>query len=134
MWALAVPAPLNIVPLLLEMLVFCCTHAEGSAAWKTGCFTQAPVLVALVMKDGFQTILGAITVAGLHFLPLWLWLAPRIPHWPLVSSPLLGVPLAIGRVLGLIVEVWVIMRHVTSVIQRDDAVLKKRLSSEETTR
>ena len=45
----------------------------GGAAWKSGCFSQAPWYVSAVMANGFRTPAGVLAVAGLMGLPLWLW-------------------------------------------------------------
>eukprot|EP00927_Polykrikos_kofoidii_P009559 TRINITY_DN13993_c1_g5_i1.p1 TRINITY_DN13993_c1_g5~~TRINITY_DN13993_c1_g5_i1.p1 ORF type:complete len:257 (+),score=42.65 TRINITY_DN13993_c1_g5_i1:150-920(+) len=137
-WSLAIRGPLGTVPLFLEMLVFLCTHAEGSGAWKTECFANAPGFVSAVMKNGFRTPLGALTVAGLHFLPLWLWLAQ--PLWDQgggaakgiavsfvggvfirhrLPMQILGAALLLGRCVAASVEVWVVSRHFGAILQRD---------------
>mmetsp|Transcript_146460 Transcript_146460/g.469884 ORF Transcript_146460/g.469884 Transcript_146460/m.469884 type:complete len:217 (-) Transcript_146460:93-743(-) len=119
MWSLAVAAPWGTFPPFLEMLVFACTHAEGSVAWKTGCFAKAPASIAAVMRNGFKTPLGALTIAGLHFLPLWLWLSPRLSRGHFVASPVLGATLVIGRLLAVSAELWVVFRHLGAVLERD---------------
>mmetsp|Transcript_15418 Transcript_15418/g.42457 ORF Transcript_15418/g.42457 Transcript_15418/m.42457 type:complete len:229 (+) Transcript_15418:86-772(+) len=126
MWMLATRGPLGIVPVLLEMTVFVCTHAEGGGAWKIGCFAGAPPFVAAVMRNGFRSPLGAATIAGLHFLPLWIWLTPQLPPGHLRYSLPLGVVLVGGRVAAAIVEVWVILRHANTIIVRDAVSLAER--------
>jgi hypothetical protein len=46
----------------------------GGAAWKgAGMFTRAPSWVQAVMRENFKSPAGALAVAGLMGLPLWLW-------------------------------------------------------------
>eukprot|EP00435_Cladocopium_sp_Y103_P001563 s104_g1.t1 len=73
MWIVACDLPGLIFP-LFELIVFAFTHSSGNHSWKDGCFADAPKLVASIMSNGFKTPCGVLTVAGLHFLPLYLWL------------------------------------------------------------
>ncbi|CAE8632991.1 unnamed protein product, partial [Polarella glacialis] len=114
------------LPLVLEMLVLVCTHTEGGGAWKTGCFVDAPKLVAAVMSNGFRSPLGALTVAGLHFLPLWLWSVSRLPTGHPLASWWLGAAMVTGRSLGFVVEVWIVSRHAGHVLDRDAVALHER--------
>ncbi|KAK9834989.1 hypothetical protein WJX81_002501 [Elliptochloris bilobata] len=50
-WVWAV-GPAATVPVTLELLTFVCTHKGGGAAWRTGCFRDAPAWVRAVMADG----------------------------------------------------------------------------------
>ena len=47
----------------------------GGAAWKTGCFREAPRWVQAVMANNFKTLVGAFAVLGLMGLPLHLFAA-----------------------------------------------------------
>ena len=51
----------------------CLAMQWGGAAWKTGCFNNAPSWVAAVMRNGFKSPAGILSVAGLFGMPLWLW-------------------------------------------------------------
>ena len=55
MWAAALPGPLGSLLPCLEWVVFVATHAGGGAAWKMGCFVNAPPWVAAVLANGFRT-------------------------------------------------------------------------------
>eukprot|EP00930_Biecheleria_cincta_P028687 TRINITY_DN20008_c0_g1_i1.p1 TRINITY_DN20008_c0_g1~~TRINITY_DN20008_c0_g1_i1.p1 ORF type:complete len:231 (+),score=30.75 TRINITY_DN20008_c0_g1_i1:30-695(+) len=127
MWVIAFGVFGLPVP-LLEMLVFSCTHARGGAAWKTGCFAAAPRYVTAVMRNGFRSVPGALTVAGLHFLPLWLWLVPRLPE-SFHAAPATGAVTALllaGRLLGAVVELWVVVRHFEKILSEDAAALSEK--------
>ena len=90
----------------------------GGAAWRTGCFRDAPAWVQAVMADGFKTAPGAAAVAGLFGAPLWLWARRFLPGTPL-ASPALGVFLVAGRLLAGAVEAWVVVRHVRGLLRED---------------
>ena len=64
-----------------------CFVQWGGAAWKTGCFSDAPWWATAVMKNGFRTPAGALAVAGLFGLPLWLWYK-NTPLYARAPSPL----------------------------------------------
>ena len=53
----------------LEWSVFVVTHANGGAAWKTGCFSAAPRWVTAIMAQGFRNPYGVVTIAGAHLRP-----------------------------------------------------------------
>ncbi|XP_055350776.1 uncharacterized protein LOC129597317 [Paramacrobiotus metropolitanus] len=60
----------------VEWLVFVCTHQLG-AAWKSSHPEEAvslPTPVACTMQNGFRSRLGVFTIAGLHVLPVWLFI------------------------------------------------------------
>ncbi|CAK9100716.1 unnamed protein product, partial [Durusdinium trenchii] len=124
MWVLALNLPGFLFP-LVELNVFACTHSSGSESWKVTCFEDAPMLVAAVTSNVFKSPCGALMVAGLHFLPLWLWLRQRTS----ASFPgfnLVGFLLCSGRLLGLVVEFWVLKRHVEGLLRKDAASLSER--------
>lgn len=56
----------------LEWATFSCTHTLG-AGWKFD-FGNAPGWVLRVMANGFYTAIGAWGIAGLHCLPLLIYL------------------------------------------------------------
>ncbi|CAJ1362109.1 unnamed protein product [Effrenium voratum] len=104
----------------LEMVCFACNHASQGQAWKES-FGDAPWLVAAIMANGFKSFWGALTVAGLHFLPLYLWLAPRTG-----SCIGLFLVLFLGRFLGIVAELWMIKRHVGRLLCQDAVSLTER--------
>lgn len=118
MWGAAVPGPLGVLLPCVEWAVFVCTHAGGGAAWKTGCFAGAPQWVSAVMANGFRTPIGVLVMAGLHFLPLWIWLRRHSPDL-FLSQLWLGALLAVGRAYCLAVELWTFYRHVDSILALD---------------
>eukprot|EP00271_Cylindrocystis_brebissonii_P010268 TRINITY_DN26408_c0_g1_i1.p1 TRINITY_DN26408_c0_g1~~TRINITY_DN26408_c0_g1_i1.p1 ORF type:complete len:377 (+),score=16.98 TRINITY_DN26408_c0_g1_i1:42-1172(+) len=121
MWSLAMPGG-SLAALLpcVEWVVFVCTHAQGGAAWKEGCFTRAPPWVATVMANNFRNPLGALVIGGLHFLPLWIWLRVRVPNF-FMSLGVIGALLAFGRAYCLGVELWMLSRHLGSLLEEDVA-------------
>eukprot|EP00434_Breviolum_minutum_P012895 symbB.v1.2.011363.t1/scaffold741.1/size166877/7 len=125
MWLLALNLPGLLFP-LLELIVFACTHACSSESWKEGCFSEAPPLIARIMSNGFKTPMGVLTVAGLHFLPLYLWLIRVVSALRFPAFYFLGILLCLGRLLGLAAEVWVVKRHVAELLRQDAAALTSR--------
>lgn len=69
-WAVGAAA---VPVIILEATTFVCTHAGGGAAWKVGCFADAPAWVAAAVADNFRSIGGVIAIGGIMGLPLWLW-------------------------------------------------------------
>ncbi|GBG68816.1 hypothetical protein CBR_g3510 [Chara braunii] len=118
MWAAALKGPLGAVVPCIEWCVFVGTHARGGAAWKTGCFVGAPWWVRAAIYNGFRSLAGALVIAGLHFLPLWIWIY-RWTSLHFLRSISFGIVLAIGRVYCLAVELWTLSRHVGSIIESD---------------
>ncbi|CAE6910404.1 PIS1 [Symbiodinium natans] len=125
MWILAVGLP-GLVVVFLELVVFAGTHASGGKAWKVGCFADAPWLIAAIMANGFRSPLGALAVAGLHFLPLWLWLFLRVPGRSSARFLCLGPVLLLGRCLAAAAELWVLRRYLGSILSRDATALSER--------
>ncbi len=58
-----------------------CYLQGGGAAWKTGCFREAPRWVQAVMANNFKTLAGTFTVLGLMGLPLHLFATRCARHW-----------------------------------------------------
>lgn len=69
-WAIVAP---HVGPWVssLEWVTLVCLHQRGPN-WKA--FEDAPWLCKLVMANGFKTPLGAFVIAGIHFLPVALFL------------------------------------------------------------
>eukprot|EP01137_Pigoraptor_chileana_P014541 Opistho-2@69283 len=103
---------------IVEWLIFACTHSWGSR-WKDKGFVSAPNWARAVMANGFKNPLGFHAVAGLHFLPVWLYLHSRTSHSPIVAVVghwAIGVWLASGRLIALAVEAWCLAAHVTALL------------------
>ncbi|KAK9816868.1 hypothetical protein WJX72_006323 [[Myrmecia] bisecta] len=115
LWAWALEGPVAAVPILLEGITFTCTHKAGGAAWKIGCFADAPGWVRAVMANGFKTPLGALTVVGLMGCPLWFW-ARRFAPTSVLALPAVGCIVIAGRCLAAAVELWVIARHLAALV------------------
>eukprot|EP00850_Spirogloea_muscicola_P008705 SM000047S16844 [mRNA] locus=s47:225071:226775:- [translate_table: standard] len=98
MWASAIDGPASVVVPCIEWLCFLATHSQGGAAWKTGCFTEAPPWVSRVLQNGFRKTF-----------------APR----SMLSAGWLGIVLVYGRVYCLAVELWTIGRHIDSMVTTD---------------
>lgn len=83
------------------------------------------------MENGFKTLPGVFVVYGLMGMPLWLYANKYVctgctatvqqerhrykPH-SLFASPWLGLPALMGRLLGMVVELYVVARHVDSML------------------
>ncbi|DBA85054.1 hypothetical protein WJX79_010359 [Trebouxia sp. C0005] len=131
LWVWSTPAPFGILPVILETTVFTCTHRGGGAAWKTGCFSQAPRWVQSIMADGFKTPSGALAVVGLMGLPLWLWACRYMPG-SLYASPFFGVLVIVGRLVCASVEVWVLCAHISGLLQQDKLDCDKSVGTQTT--
>ncbi|XP_005157664.1 uncharacterized protein si:ch1073-145m9.1 [Danio rerio] len=108
----------------VEWCVFVCNHNARGAQWKNS-FSESPVWVQAVMANGFKTPLGILTVAGLHVLPVWLYVfqhevlsqALCAPNWLQIVGILV---LAAGRVLGFAVEMWCISTHLKCLLKDEE--------------
>eukprot|EP00043_Microstomoeca_roanoka_P015973 m.160950 g.160950 ORF g.160950 m.160950 type:complete len:225 (-) comp16368_c0_seq5:1656-2330(-) len=101
----------------VEWVTFSCTHTSGPA-WKTQ-FDNAPAWVAAVMANGFRTPTGIFVIAGIHVLPIVLY--GKINHvdemlFPTSFAYVAYLLLLTGRLYGLLVECWVIARHVRALL------------------
>ena len=96
----------------------------SSGAWKTNYFLSAPAWVSTVMKDGFKTPAGCLTIGGLMGLPLWLY-ARRFLPGTVFASPVLGMFAIAGRLLCASVECWVIASHLNALLNEDVAAKAK---------
>ncbi|CAI5461489.1 unnamed protein product [Closterium sp. Yama58-4] len=119
-------------------------RAKERSNWKEvwGGRSDTPLLVSLVMRNGFKTPVGVMAIAGLHFLPLWLFLRHNLlsfltslPHAYTQSQPPLhhlgmlalaaltslpvGLTLGVGRLSCLFVELWVIGTHLFQILLTD---------------
>lgn len=128
MWSMAVPGPIGCLFPALEWLVLAATHSQGGAAWREGCFKDAPWWVTNVVKNGFKSPAGVLCIGGLHFLPLWLWLqrhvdasseSRSISAVPSLSL-FLGMFFVLGRAYCFLVELWTLQRHLGSLLKEDE--------------
>ncbi|KAG2444197.1 hypothetical protein HYH02_009135 [Chlamydomonas schloesseri] len=123
----AAALPLSLSVVLLECLVFTCTHAAAGAAWKhESHFDAAPAWVAAVMARGFKTPPGCLAIAGLMGCPLWLWACRALPQPGPWSHPALGAVLVAGRLLAAGVEVWLLGAHLRALLRSDERELELR--------
>ncbi|CAK0763931.1 hypothetical protein CVIRNUC_003107 [Coccomyxa viridis] len=117
-WCWAVQGPLAVIPISVEFLTFAATQEWGGAAWKTGCFNNAPSWVAAVMRNGFKSPAGILSVAGLFGMPLWLWSRRFLPEFCFGNLGI-GAVLLAGRLLAASVEGWVLYEHLKVTLQED---------------
>ncbi|BDA42642.1 hypothetical protein COCOBI_03-5350 [Coccomyxa sp. Obi] len=115
LYAWTLPGPAAAFPIALEFLTFVATHKGGGAAWKTGCFSQAPAWVKAVMDNGFRTPAGILAISGLMGLPLWLWARSHFPT-SFLASFFVGGGLMLGRLVSLGVEIWVLYKHLENLL------------------
>lgn len=123
----------SLVP-IIEATTFVVTHSTGGADWKDGCFRDAPFVVKAVMGNGLRNPLGLFAALGLFFLPLWLWILRVRPRGvpSIILSPNLGFFLVLGRLLASMVEGWIILRYVLSILNQDARDLEKRRTAAKT--
>eukprot|EP00051_Salpingoeca_urceolata_P032924 m.18076 g.18076 ORF g.18076 m.18076 type:complete len:227 (-) comp5616_c0_seq1:51-731(-) len=126
LWVQIFPARGFYVP-ALEFIVFVSTHTHG-AHWKRD-FETAPGWVQRVMHNGFRTPIGSFVIAGIHVLPIWLFVRQTALDASLfglsefVSLAVLALLVA-GRVLGAAVEVWVLVTHSRALCKDNSRVPK----------
>eukprot|EP00803_Ostreobium_quekettii_P008436 evm.model.scf_181EXC.6 EVM.evm.TU.scf_181EXC.6 scf_181EXC:25269-27852(-) len=118
LWTWAVPGPFGVLPPLMEMLTFVCTHKASGAQWRTGFFANAPWWVQMVMKNGFKTPPGIVAVIGLMGCPLWVWALKHLPN-TVYSSLWVGAVTVAGRLLAFSVELWVLKRYMAMLLKED---------------
>ncbi|XP_064392898.1 uncharacterized protein LOC135340487 [Halichondria panicea] len=125
-WA-RLPYSWGVFVLCVEWSVFVCTHTSGHA-WKNS-FGSAPWWVKSVMENGFYSVMGLITISGLHGLPPYLYFYNHVQLHPELFPqifqtlhPLLVLPvvaLGAGRLLCMAVEVWCIREHALHLAHRE---------------
>eukprot|EP00884_Botryococcus_braunii_P008852 jgi/Botrbrau1/17969/Bobra.50_1s0058.1 len=126
LWVWAAPGnPAAFLPPLLELLTFVCTYRAGGAGWKKGgIFSDAPGWVLAVMKNEFRSVWGGFAMQGIMLAPLWLWLRRYAPS-SFMASAAVGPVVGAGKCLATAVEMWVLFRHVSSLLQSDMAGLQQ---------
>ncbi|CAF0734783.1 unnamed protein product [Brachionus calyciflorus] len=107
---------------VIEWLAFSCTQKNGSR-WKET-FSQAPFLVRNVFKNNFKTPLGLTTIsAGLQGLPVWLYIYinfnTQVTGYIATLFHGILVYCAFGRLICLLVELWVIFKNLEFLIDDD---------------
>ena len=113
----------------IEWLAFCCTRQYG-AKWKEW-FENTPFIVRHVFKNNFRTPVGITAIsAGLQGLPIWFYVMKHYAAylnetWSLVFNLVL-VYCIIGRVLCMIVELWVIYKNLNQMLVDQYEEMKKK--------
>eukprot|EP00062_Callorhinchus_milii_P011770 gi/632958048/ref/XP_007894815.1/ PREDICTED: CDP-diacylglycerol--inositol 3-phosphatidyltransferase [Callorhinchus milii] len=100
----------------LEWCVFVCTHNSMGAEWKKR-FDRSPWWAQSVMANGFKTPAGAVAIAGLHVLPIWLYgyekeFLTEVLLLPIAAQQAGIVILVVGRLLCFPVEIWCLWIHI----------------------
>ncbi len=79
-----------------------------------------------MMRGGFRRPAGALAVAGLMGLPLWLYVRRWLPHNRVAGAGAWGLLLVPGRLLAAAVECWVLQRRAQQLLQADAAAQLRR--------
>ncbi|KAF5843617.1 CDP-alcohol phosphatidyltransferase-domain-containing protein [Dunaliella salina] len=129
LWSLALPYGLGSLFLILEMSVLVATHQVANvstgADWKGALARgddagqQPPSFVSRIMANNFRTPLGCYVIVGLMGLPLWAWGLQFLPSSNILRHPALGAVLLPGRVMAAVVELWVLSKHLGSLLCQD---------------
>eukprot|EP00181_Compsopogon_caeruleus_P002476 CAMPEP_0184687796 /NCGR_PEP_ID=MMETSP0312-20130426/27571_1 /TAXON_ID=31354 /ORGANISM="Compsopogon coeruleus, Strain SAG 36.94" /LENGTH=165 /DNA_ID=CAMNT_0027144293 /DNA_START=418 /DNA_END=912 /DNA_ORIENTATION=+ len=105
---------------LLESLVFTVNHRLGKE-WKDIMVEGTPIHIRKVMKNGFRSPLGALSMLGLFLLPCYVLFGVHYPQvWSHMTWRLLGLFLALCRILCAYVEVFCLWRHIRHLINLDN--------------
>lgn len=123
LWVLSTAPPALAVAMpSLEWLTFCVTHsrATAGAAWKAGSFDGAPALLRWLVTRGMSAPQGKVMLLSLQLLPLAVFLRGAPPcGWLSKASTALFPALVVGRLCAAAVEVWLVGRHVSELLQAD---------------
>ncbi|XP_022251617.1 CDP-diacylglycerol--inositol 3-phosphatidyltransferase 1-like isoform X3 [Limulus polyphemus] len=114
LWCLISPSGYFVS--VVEWVSFISNYTQRGSSWKQ--LQEPPEFAAKVMKNGCRTPPGMFAIAGLHFLPVWLYVIQR----RILAEALIGVFvklqyivlgfLLVGRALAMSVEVWCIFAHI----------------------
>eukprot|EP00200_Dunaliella_tertiolecta_P006434 CAMPEP_0202338746 /NCGR_PEP_ID=MMETSP1126-20121109/897_1 /ASSEMBLY_ACC=CAM_ASM_000457 /TAXON_ID=3047 /ORGANISM="Dunaliella tertiolecta, Strain CCMP1320" /LENGTH=218 /DNA_ID=CAMNT_0048929183 /DNA_START=279 /DNA_END=935 /DNA_ORIENTATION=- len=136
LWSLALPDGLGSLFLILEMSVLVATHQVANistgADWKGALARgddagqQPPAFVSRIMANNFRTVQGSYVIVGLMGLPLWAWGFKFLPSDNILRHPALGAVLLPGRVMAAVVELWVLSKHLGSLLRQDAAAAAVR--------
>uniref|UniRef100_A0A0G4FN20 CDP-diacylglycerol--inositol 3-phosphatidyltransferase n=1 Tax=Chromera velia CCMP2878 TaxID=1169474 RepID=A0A0G4FN20_9ALVE len=141
LWMRLFPEVLGPFFVFTEWMVFSFTAAERSG-WKQKCFDRAPPLIQATMTNHFRTPLGSLTILGLMFLPLWLYvrafedilstqlaaLLGGLPVGMQTAAMALfrvaahrgaGTILIFGRLLAFMCEAYVFFNFLLAVVEKD---------------
>lgn len=130
----------GILYFLCVQATFVCTYKSGGAAWKDGCFRDAPAWVTAVMDRGFKSPPGVLAILGLMGCPLFLWarkhaaqlavgrsVTRRLILALVVNNGWVGAVVIVGRFLAAGVEVWAVQRHLRQLLADDVDAAQRRL-------
>jgi hypothetical protein len=70
------------------------------------------------MKNGFKSKYGFMTIIGIHCLPIWLYILKNYSLNILLQLIVLNL-LLVGRLMGLYVELWIILKNIQRMIEKD---------------
>ncbi len=96
-------------------------HCSGPATCR-----DAPRWVRAVAAGGFRSPAGALAMAGLFGLPLWLYARACLPAGGPLTSDAWGLLLLPGRLLAAAVEVWLVGRRLGQLLEEDTAARLRR--------
>ncbi|XP_005096617.1 uncharacterized protein LOC101858706 [Aplysia californica] len=104
---------------MLEWLTFVCTHSRGEN-WRIP-EENFPMLVKMVMANGFKGPLGIFAIGSLHILPLWMYGYESrmltdvltVPMW--VQLTLIAL-LSVGRTICAAVELFYVKEYVSHLL------------------
>ncbi|KAL4223080.1 hypothetical protein ACF0H5_016555 [Mactra antiquata] len=112
--------------MVIEWTAFVSTHCRG-ADWKIP-ENEFPLICKMVMAKGFKTPTGAYAITGIFVLPIWIYcmtsgFMTQILHLPIVIQQCVLITLIVGRLLGLVVELFFIQQHIKGLL-RDHGATK----------
>lgn len=108
----------------LEWTCFVTTTCIQSHHWKQ---VQAdmPYIVATVMANGLHNPIGNFVAVSINCLPMWIYVNNRLPD-SVMALPMIGIALAMGRVLGGVCELWYVARHCHKLLSADALLLQNK--------
>lgn len=89
---------------------------------------DAPGWVRAVAAGGFRSPAGALAMAGLFGLPLWLYARACLPAGGPLTADAWTLLLLPGRVLAAAVEAWLVGRRLGQLLEEDTAARLRRHS------
>eukprot|EP00967_Tisochrysis_lutea_P064886 scaffold84186_cov16-Tisochrysis_lutea.AAC.1 len=107
---------------------------KGALARSDDASQQPPAFVSRIMANNFRTVQGSYVIVGLMGLPLWAWGFKFLPSDNILRHPALGAVLLPGRVMAAVVELWVLSKHLGSLLRQDAAAAAVRSRSPSSSR
>lgn len=98
-------------------------------AWPRNPRRDAPRWVRAVAAGGFRSPAGALAMAGLFGLPLWLYSRACLPPGGPLTADAWGLLLLPGRLLAAAVEAWLVGRRLGQLLGEDAAARLRRRAS-----